>query len=187
MAQFVPIVRPLSRAAIEREAHILTKRFFPEVLREPGRFPVLELFDLLSDPFGLEPGVEDLSPGVEGATFPDGRVLVSEETYRKAAEGLGRARFTIVHEAYHGIRHRRQIARRLIDTGKLVLHRRQTIPPFQDPEWQADAFASAILMPATMVDVVLDGVSRNYWRRAVADCFGVSPGTAGARLRVLMR
>jgi hypothetical protein len=155
-------------------------------LREPDAFPVLEFFDLLRDEFGLDPGVEDLSPGMEGATFPDGRVLVSEETYRRAADGFGRARFTIVHEAYHGIRHRDQIARRLIDTGRLVLHRRQTIRTFQDPEWQADAFASAILMPVKMVDLVLEGTPRSYWRRAVADCFGVSTATAGSRLRTLM-
>src|SRR5215831_18064034 len=140
MSVYVPAVRPLSARNIEQQAIAITQRFYPELLTEPGEFPVLDFFDRLRDDYHLDPGVEELSAGVEGITWPDGRVILSEQTYRAAFEGQGRARFTVVHEAYHGIEHRSQIQRALVHTGELVLYRRQTIAAFRDPEWQANTF-----------------------------------------------
>ncbi len=108
MSTYVPVVKPMSRMDIEADAKTVIRRFYPRLLRRPGQFPVLDFFDLLKDEYGLEPGVEPLSDGVEGMTFPDGRVLVSEETYRGAHCGVGRCRFTVPHESYHGIKHRAQ-------------------------------------------------------------------------------
>jgi Zn-dependent peptidase ImmA (M78 family) len=133
----------------------------------------------------LDPGVEELSDGVEGMTFPDGRVILSEETYRGAHDGLGRPRFTVVHECYHGIRHREQIRRALIDSGELVLCRRQIVKPFRDPEWQANAFSGALLMPAPMVRMLAAKQSRSLLPATMREEFGVSTQAAEVRLQVL--
>lgn len=185
MSRLVPQVSPMSRAKIELQATQITQQFWPELLEQPGRFPVLDFFELLRDAYGLDPGVGQLSEGVEGITWPDGRVFVSEETYRGAAEGKGRPRFTIPHEGYHGIQHRRQIRNALVHTGQLVLHRRQAIPAYRDPEWQANTFASALLMPATMVQIVASQTDRWELGNVMQDVFGVSYRAAEVRLEKL--
>lgn len=185
MSQLVPVVAPLSRADIEQHATIVIRRFQPRLLTKPGRFPVLKLFDFLGDEYGLDPGVEELSDGVEGMTFPDGRVLLSEETYRGAHVGTGRPRFTVAHECYHGIKHREQIRRVLSDTGELVVYRRQIVKPFRDPEWQANAFSGAVLMPAAMVRLLAAGEHRLLLPLRMAEEFGVSHQAAEVRLKVL--
>jgi len=185
MSQLVPVVAPMSRVQIEQDATLVVARFQPDLLKKPGCFPVLKLFDTLGDQYGLEPGVEELSDGVEGMTFPDGRVLVSEETYRGAHDGLGRPRFTVVHECYHGLKHREQIRKVLIDTGELVVFRRQSIQPFRDPEWQANAFAAALLMPEPMVRMLASKEHRMLLPDAMSEEFGVSVQAAEVRLKVL--
>jgi hypothetical protein len=185
MSLLVPAVRPHSANDIENQALSITARYYPYLLKEPGSFPVLHFFDLLREEYGLEPGVEPLSDGVEGVTWPDGRVILSEQTYRAAHEGQGRGRFTVVHEAYHGIEHRGQIRNALIHTGKLLLHRRQSIVPFRDPEWQANTFASAILMPAAMVSLVASSYARIAIPIKMMKFFGVSQQAAEVRLKKL--
>ena len=184
MNQYVPAVAPLSRAEIEQDATRIITKFKPALLKKPGCFPVLKLFDALED-YGLEPGVEELSDGVEGMTYPDGRVLLSEETYRGAYERQGRPRFTVVHECCHGIKHREQIRRALFDTGEIVVYRRQSIKPFLDPEWQANVFSSALLMPAQMVRILAEREHRMLLVSTMAEVFGVSFKAAEVRLKVL--
>lgn len=186
MSHLVPIVAPMSRLAIEREARLVIIRFGPALLKKPGRFPVLKLFDALSDdPYRLDPGVELLSDGVEGMTYPDGRVLLSEETYRGAHQEHGRPRFTVPHECYHGMKHGRQIRRALADVGELVVCRRGNIPAFRNPEWQADAFAGAVLMPEEMVRLLAKEQRRALLTETMAAEFGVSVRAAEVRLSVL--
>jgi Zn-dependent peptidase ImmA (M78 family) len=147
---------------------------------------VLNFFDhVLRDEYGLDPGVEPLSDGVEGMTWPDGRVLVNEETYCGADNGFGRPRFTVVHECYHGIKHRDQIRKALIDTGELVLYRRDDIKPYVDPEWQANTFASAVLMPEQMVRRVIAGKQRRLMANSLVEVFAVSLTAAEVRLKKL--
>lgn len=113
------------------------------------------MWELLEDEYQLKPGVAELSDGTEGMTWPDGRVHVNEATYRGMLAGNGRARFTMCHEAYHGLAHREQIRNVLVDTGELVLYRRSQLAPTVDPEWQANVFAASILMPWSTVQQVL--------------------------------
>ena len=155
MSAFVPRVEAKSKRQIEAEAAEFLKKHFPERLSEPGQLNVLEVWELLDDYYGLKPGVEELSDGTEGMTWPDGRVHVNEATYRGVVCGNGRARFTMCHEAYHAIAHRGQIRNVLVDTGELALYRRSELPPMLDPEWQANVFAASILMPWPMVRLVL--------------------------------
>lgn len=187
MSNYVPAVAPLSRSNIERDAQRVIALHFPTLLTEAKPFPVLHFFDhVLRDEYGLDPGVEPLSDGVEGMTWPDGRVLVSEDTYRGAASGNGRARFTIVHEAYHGIKHRQQIQRALVDAGELVLYRRTDLKPYLDPEWQANTFAGAVLMPEPIVRYLhARHKSPTYLASVMTQQFQVSLKAAEVRLKKL--
>jgi Zn-dependent peptidase ImmA (M78 family) len=97
---------------------------------------------------------------------------------------LGRPRFTIVHEAGHGILHRAQIRRQLSD-GRLTMHRRACVAPYLDPEWQANTFASAVLTPAAMARQVAE--ERPAWQRVMTfqRVFDVSAQAAEVRLKTL--
>lgn len=186
MASVVPLVAPMSRSAIEGDATKIILDYHPHLLRIPGAFPVLDFFDhVLREDFGLDPGVELLSDGVEGMTWPDGRVLISGETYCGADRNSGRPRFTVMHEAYHGIKHRLQIRKALVDTGELVLYRRHDIKPYIDPEWQANTFASAVLMPELMVRRLASKGSRALLISRMMSVFGVSQKAAEVRLAKL--
>jgi len=187
MTGYVPEVAPLSRQDIERQANNLIRWLCPDRLRKPGWFPVLEYWEALRDRFGLDTGVAELPDGVEGMTWPDGRVLVTEETYRGVVRGEGRPRHTMVHEGYHGMQHRSQIQRVLIHTGRLVLLRRgmPSLPAYKDPEWQAEAFAGAALMPADMVRSLATKMAPAFLVPEVMESFGVSRRSAEVRLRIL--
>ncbi|VTT97600.1 Marine sediment metagenome DNA, contig: S01H1_L05206 OS=marine sediment metagenome GN=S01H1_13610 PE=4 SV=1: DUF955 [Gemmataceae bacterium] len=129
----------------------------------------------------------DLGPGIEGLAFPDGRILVSEETYTSAVRNLGRARMTLAHESYHGIRHCRQLRQQLVHRdGRLVLARRGSIPPYRDPEWQANTFAAALLMPADAVrQLFQEYQDREQLIRAITNRMLVSRQAAEIRVQQL--
>ena len=186
MRDLVPKVAPTSRAEIEKYALDISRKHYPHLVDYPGAFPVLDFFDhVLVDEYGLDTGVEELSPGVEGITWPDGRVILDEVTYRNAMHDDGRARFTVAHECFHGLRHRKQIRKSLVDTGGVVLHRRFDIKPFEDPEWQADTFAGALLLPEEMVRYALTGSHRLHRCERLMETFGVSAKAAEVRLQKL--
>ncbi len=181
---YLPAVAPKSRAKLEREAEDLLRRCYPEFLQRPGRFPAVRFFHDLED-HGLDPAVELLSAGVEGITWPDGRVVLSEDTYRGACRGDGRCRFTVVHEGCHGLFHRSQLRHALVHTGTLVLHRKEDLVAYRNPEWQANAFASAVLMPKAMVLEVIAQCGPYNKIKRIMEVFQVSRQAAEVRLRVI--
>lgn len=66
-------------------------------------------------------------------------IRIREDVYNRACEGHGRDRLTIAHELGHIILHQKE---------DIVLTRSEgTIPPYLDPEWQANAFAGELLAP----------------------------------------
>ncbi len=186
MVGFVPSVRPCSKRELELDARHLAAEYYPSLLTWPGAFPILPFFELiLPRDFDLDTGVALLSDGVEGITLPDGQVLVSEETYRRATQQNGRARFTIAHEVCHGIKHRTQIKRALIETGGLVFHRRGDLESFRDPEWQANYFAGTLLMPEPSVRKLYESTLRSALVSKMARIFQVSQKAAEVRLSKL--
>lgn len=187
MNALVPEVAPLSRAQIEQDAYKITRDCYPHLLTSPAAFPIVQFFDFVLGERhkNLISGVAELGDGIEGMTFPDGRVLVSEETYSNAVSGDGRARMTLAHESYHGICHCSQIRTQLVHGGKLVLYRRPSIPAFRDPEWQAKTFASALLLPASAVRLFATKHPRCGLVRAVEQKFQVSRQAAEIRLTTL--
>ena len=193
MNQRVPRVRPRSKRQIESLSERILDSYKPNLLKVPGRLPVLDFFEsYLPEKYELDTGVGELADGIEGLTSPDGQVLVNEETYRNACNSRksfkehGRARFTIIHECGHGIMHRNELRSRMISTGKLVLHRRPDLPAFLDPEWQANYFAGALLMPRRAIKVLAEKEKSLLLPEIISDEFGVSYTAAKVRMDIVM-
>lgn len=152
----IPKVRPLSKDVIEYQASALVQEVCPETLEGREAFPILEFCDQqLEDRFQIPFSVALLAPGEEGKL--DGHELfVDEQVYRDALANDGRARFTLAHEAAHAILHATQL-RAINDSrrGTPSLYRREELRAFEDPEWQANRFAAALLMPVRAVQSLI--------------------------------
>lgn len=111
-------------------------------------------------------------------------VVASLATYERLAARHPRATFFVAHELGHCILHTDQLVRlaRMPTSELAALHRGKTQhPPYMDTEWQANAFACALLMPAAG----LVGLEKEYGGLDacdVADRYGVSIESAGYRV-----
>ena len=87
---------------------------------------------------------EDMEIDAHAYTDPDNNeIAILDEIYSRAVEGHGRDRMTIAHEIGHYILHNKQMS---------VLTRvypGERVKTFEDPEWQASAFAGEFLCPAS--------------------------------------
>lgn len=141
------IAQPLSRKEIREIARDLRKAL--DLENEPY-FPIMPFVEGILprvDPkFELEVLSKDEMHDFHGLTFPDRhRILLREDVYERACDGKGRDRFTVAHEVGHYILH---------IPSKIVLAKLEqgmAVPNFMDPEWQADAFAGELLMPAHLM------------------------------------
>lgn len=110
----------------------------------------------------------------EGLTFPaQKKIDIREDVYKAACRGDGRARFTIMHEIGHLILH---------NSNKVALCRLsagERLRAFEDPEWQANTFASEFLMDKDLV------LGMNPLE--ISKACGVSRGAAQARIDILMK
>lgn len=163
------VVPPMSEAAIAT-ATVLVRRVFGASSRP--FFPVVPIYDMLDvlvENAHFEV-VEDHLMGEDDArTYPDqGLILVRQSVYDGAACGEPRARFTLCHELGHLVMHRGVSFNRI----------NPSAPPkiFQNSEWQADVFASHLLMPRDM----LRGDETD---EVVMERFGISWSAAQARLK----
>ena len=144
----IPAVRPRSGQTIERAAFNIVADFSPTTLSAEVSFPVFEFCEFaLEDATGVVFGVEDLPPGVEGR-FEGNSLIIDSNVYEEAQEHDGRARFTLAHEVGHCVLHASELRTLNHPSQSFVqLHRRKSIPAYRDPEWQANRFAGALLMP----------------------------------------
>lgn len=182
---FVQRVRPLSMKQIERTATAALEMFAPSHLQEPGRLDVGHLVDYEFQKFGVHvsPGsYEELQgAGLEGYTDPRGeeiQILISEEQWSDLFDGGARAnrpRATVIHELGHAVLHvpmykelesLRKKKPQLVAARK---DRRGDLKPYEDPEWQAWAFAGCFLVPRQTL-VRVDG----WPRTKIARTYGVS-------------
>ena len=139
--------------------------------------PILPLYEKLRElrVFGDKAHfevVKDSDLGDDDArTYPDqGKILLRESVYDGAALGDPRARFTMGHELGHLVLHRDiPFARANIKSPPKI---------YQNSEWQADVFASHLLMPAPLLKGYMhpEDVMRD---------FSVSYSAANTRLRKL--
>lgn len=133
-------------------------------------FPIVQVYEVLH--YLVDDAYFEIRDASEmgddhGRTYPDkGVILIREDVYDGASAGKPRDRFTLAHELAHLILHR-GISFARVDPNN---------PPkiYMNSEWQADVFASYLLMPSPLVSQYSD-VSE------VVQAFGVSHEAAYAR------
>lgn len=112
--------------------------------------------------------VPDYTMTEEGLTFSATKIEIRQDVYVAACKGEGRARFTIMHEIGHFILHGpNRVALCRLSPG-------ESIPKFENPEWQADTFAAEFLMDYDLVQ------GMNY--KQISDECGVTYGAAKTRI-----
>lgn len=178
MNEKVIAVKSRSNEQIRLESEKVLRNLMPKALTKPSRFPIAEILEFkLKKEYGFELAVEELPEGVEGYTEMKGRLLVlSEPTYNESNDP--RNRFTQAHEFGHVVLHSGEITHRLTENLNAIKTYRKDIPPYKDPECQANTFASCILMPEKpFLDLMIASCSINE----IAAIFGVSYTAAKIR------
>lgn len=149
-----PISREIIRAYVKR-----IKTFLG--LENTLPFPILKLVEVIFPTvfpnFNFEVLSKEEMGDKHGETNPEeGWIHIREDVYEGACNGKGRDRFTIAHEAGHFLMHK---------TSSITLCRMETtkkLKPYEDPEWQADAFAGELLAPSYLIEgMTPEEVSKN--------------------------
>ena len=114
-------------------------------------FPIVHLIEVLAVPnedgtldLNYEVLADDKMPG-EYATYSpvENCIRIRESVYEGALKDNGRDRFTLAHEVGHFTLHRNQDYR---------FARVETyVPAYRNAEWQANTFASQLLMPRNLI------------------------------------
>lgn len=140
-------VPPCSRKQLIDHAHSIHK-----ALGYTGEsaFPILELvefvFSAVYENFSFEILSEKEMGDDLGLIFPDQHLIkLREDVYDAAVAGQGFGRMVVAHESSHLLRHEKipvSLARRKAT---------KEIPSFRSSEWQANAMAGALLMPASKI------------------------------------
>ena len=77
----------------------------------------------------------------EALTIPSEMLIkIREDVYEGAVSGVGRYRFTIMHEIGHIFLH--------TEDSICLARGKDNVEVYRDPEWQADAFAGEFLVPS---------------------------------------
>ncbi|HGE8284193.1 TPA: ImmA/IrrE family metallo-endopeptidase [Serratia marcescens] len=110
------------------------------------RFPVMEVIEFalpqLIPDFELQIGAINEMKGTHGLTYPqEGLLVLREDVYEGALNGVGRDRMTAAHELGHLLMHKNIAFARSAPGVK--------IRPFESSEWQAKCFSGELLVPAT--------------------------------------
>ena len=129
-------VSPRKRIDIKRVAQSIRDQ-----LSVKGKLNILALFEVLQSAEVFDVAVvENLN--VEAVTYPDKDLIeIRQDIYQGAVEGNGHCRFTLAHELGHFLLHRGE-------SGVGFARANITTPAgaFEDSEWQADEFASELLI-----------------------------------------
>lgn len=139
------VARPLSRKNI--------RDFAKKIRKDTGLdkclfFPIIEFIELslpIFDPcFELEIWSKENMGNCHGKTVPEEhRIILREDVYDNTINGRGRDRFTVAHELAHYLLH--------LSCNIGLARADGEIKPYEDPEWQANAFAAELLMPANLI------------------------------------
>jgi Zn-dependent peptidase ImmA (M78 family) len=111
-------------------------------------------------------------------------VLASETTYGWIENGHPRGGYFVAHELGHCLLHTGQLVRlaQMPTNQQAAFHRHQTDhKAYEDTEWQANAFAGSLLMPAQGI-AALEEKLGNISATLIASRFRVSYEAAGYRL-----
>ena len=169
--------KPLSRDEIRQHAtqcrHYLNLGDY-QIINAPK---LLDVLSLLWGDYGFQYLVlPDESPRFgprEEATtdIATGMIYIKESVFKKACRRkYDRAAFTICHEIGHFVLHRMLGG---VSLARSISNKKPKI--FEDPEWQADTFASEFLMPAQAV--------KDMNSEEIRKTFGVSKKCAEVRYK----
>jgi len=112
-------------------------------------------------------------------------MLLSERSYELLCDGHPRPRYAIGHELGHAILHTGKLIRlaELNVQSQAAMHRGSTDhPAYRDTEWQANAFASAFIVPAIGIKAINDELGRSATAAEISQHYGVSAEAAAYRL-----
>lgn len=150
----VTCVPGMSYRGIVEAANRFVFTVAPSCISHPGPFPLLEFIDstALERVTGFSLHIDQLPPGVEGRTdFKSKELILSEETYEGLSRCDGRSRFTTGHEVGHTVLHAVVMNDYIHDSSKAIMLNRSDVPIYKNPDWQAEVFSSALLMPRSAV------------------------------------
>lgn len=114
-------------------------------------FPILQFVEnvlpVLVPDFQFEVVPKNEMGNKHGETYPSKNLIrIREDIYLRAAQGEGRDRLTIAHEIGHLFMHEDDA----IALCRLAPNER--LKPFEDPEWQADAFGGELLASSYLIE-----------------------------------
>lgn len=161
--------KPMSRKDIEKIAERLRYLLGVQDAMWIDVIAILEkVMPVLDKEFYLDI-VEDKELDAHARAYPENHMIrIRESVYEGARNGKGRDRFTIMHEIFHFIWH---------DRTEISLARNiETVKVYENPEWQADVFAGAFLMPSRLIK----GKTVN---QVMQQC-GVSQSAAKCQLKI---
>ena len=138
-------VPPKSRMDLTRDANAIHRAIGYKGDRP---FPIIRFIEraleMLCDGFELEIVTEKELGGKFGETYPHKHVIrLREDIYDNAVDGDGFARMTAAHEVGHLLEH--------ADVPLSMARASRQLPAYRSSEWQANAFAGALLMPASKI------------------------------------
>lgn len=142
----IPNATPTSRKDLSNLA-----RKFRKIIGVENQLymPIVQLIELILpriDPkFDLEiVSIDELPTNTYAITYPDeSKMIIREDVYNDVCEDQGRARFTLAHEFFHYIFH---------GSGNIGFARSMDdVPPYANPEWQANTFAAELLIPYYLI------------------------------------
>jgi len=182
----------MSGKDIDQIALGLIRRYQPDVVKPGKAFDIHRFFDTkLEDLTQVTPIYSNELPyEIHGMTDSANKQVIIQEDLANDIFSEKFFRSTLAHETGHCILHvpqlqrinRTQVFKQAKNEDGIKLYRKDNIPLYRNPEWQAWRFAGALLMPEIALRMMLNagaGLSE------VADNFDVNIPFLKARLKAL--
>lgn len=190
----IPRVAPRTIVEIESLAESVVRQFQPNALKELVPFDVESFLENELESFtGISFGVLELPNGLDGYTDPGERICVISSLLYDDADNIvtyRRLRSTIAHEIGHCLLHvpnasePKELNGRFENDGAFPIERYnpEDLRAFENPEWQAWRFASALLMPAACFR---RAVSVGWTMKRIQNAFEVNSSFVESRKKQL--
>lgn len=193
MSHSVCKVRARSAEEIERLAFNIIEAFQPEAVKMVTKFDVESYFELeLENQTGVEALDLPLPNGLDGYTDSENMLCVISRKLLEYDEfdnvTRRRLRATQAHEIGHCHLH---VADSRRDHSMIKFHHNgsslkrykpEDLKAYQDPEWQAWRFASALLMPECCFRAA---IQKKWTKRQMINAFDVNPSFIDVRMKEL--
>lgn len=152
---------------LKERVHLENELYFPVVQFLENILPIL------IPEFQLEIVPQKEMGNKHGETYPSRNLIrIREDVYLGAVDGCGRDRLTIAHEIGHLFLHEDDF----IALCKLAPN--EKLRPFEDPEWQANAFGGELLASAYLI--------KGMTAAEVSEQCGVSMDAAKVQLKAAL-